>query len=116
MSTRSRIGMLNLDGTISSIYCHHDGYLEGVGETLVKYWNDLNDIIELIANGDISSLGENLDDTKFYNDGSKSIISLSERLYMQEDSDDIEYYYLYKDNRWYFAQPGYHKFCQLILS
>lgn len=78
MSTRSRIGMQNTDGTISSIYCHFDGYLEGVGETLIEHWNDLNDIIELIANGDISSLGEDLDDTNFYNDGSKPIISLSE--------------------------------------
>ena len=31
MSTRSRIGMINLDGSVSSIYCHFDGYADGSG-------------------------------------------------------------------------------------
>lgn len=34
MSTRSRIGMINPYGSVSSIYCHFDGYPEGVGKTL----------------------------------------------------------------------------------
>lgn len=65
MSTRSRIGMINPYGSVSSIYCHFDGYPEGVGKTLHDNWNDINDIIELIANGDISCLGTDLDTTSF---------------------------------------------------
>ena len=38
MSTRCRIGIENKNGTITSIYCHHDGYLEGVGEILVNHY------------------------------------------------------------------------------
>ena len=48
MSTRSRIGMINPDGSVSSIYCHFDGYPEGVGKTLHDNWNDINDIISKI--------------------------------------------------------------------
>lgn len=75
MSTRSRIGMINPYGSVSSIYCHFDGYPEGVEKTLHDNWNDINDIIELIANGDISCLGTDLDITSFYADGSGAIIS-----------------------------------------
>lgn len=58
MSTRCRIGIENKDGTITSIYCHHDGYVEnGVGEKLSVYYTDESKIRELMKLGDISSLG-----------------------------------------------------------
>ena len=101
MSTRSRIGMLNSDGTISSIYCHFDGYPSGVGQQLKINWTDINDIIELIANGDISSLGDNLDTTDFYNTSDCSAhISLSLQHYKILGHPFIEYHYLYKDGHW----------------
>lgn len=56
MSTRSRIGVLNQNGSITSIYCHHDGYLEGVGATLVQHYTDPTKVRALILLGDISSL------------------------------------------------------------
>ena len=58
MSTRSRIGMKMLDGSIKSIYCHWDGYPKGVGATLQKHYTDPKKIEELLNLGDISSLGE----------------------------------------------------------
>ena len=42
MSTRSNIGILNKDGTIESIYCHLDGYPEGVGLELYNQYNNKN--------------------------------------------------------------------------
>ena len=36
MSTRSRVGIKNEDGTITSVYVHHDGYPSGVGDVLFK--------------------------------------------------------------------------------
>jgi hypothetical protein len=38
MSTRSRIGihLENQDGTTTSIYCHFDGMIDGVGAVLQK--------------------------------------------------------------------------------
>ena len=57
MSTRCRIGIENKDGTITSIYCHHDGYLECVGDKLVNHYKDENKIRALLELGDMSSLG-----------------------------------------------------------
>lgn len=61
MSTRARIGIQLEDGTIRSIYCHHDGYKEGVGETLKKFYNTPEKVKGLMDLGDISSLGETYD-------------------------------------------------------
>lgn len=57
MSTRSMIGMQNEDGSVTAIYCHFDGYPEGVGAMLVKYYSDPAKIRELLALGNLSSLG-----------------------------------------------------------
>lgn len=58
MSTNCRIGIENKDGTITSIYCHHDGYMEGgVGERLVVHYTDEAKVKKLMELGDISSLG-----------------------------------------------------------
>lgn len=61
MSTRSRIGMKMPDGTIKSIYCHWNGYPEGVGKTLEKYYQDPKKVEKLLELGDISSLGSHYD-------------------------------------------------------
>lgn len=60
MSTRSLIGRQNADGSISAIYCHSDGYLEGVGQNLVQYWTDPAKVDALIQLGSLSSLGREI--------------------------------------------------------
>ena len=57
MSTRSLIGIQNADNTIEYIYCHHDGYLDWVGKKLISHYKNEETIRELLALGDISSLG-----------------------------------------------------------
>ena len=42
---------------VESIYCHFDGYPEGVGQTLLDHWTDEKKINRLVALGDLSSLG-----------------------------------------------------------
>jgi hypothetical protein len=56
MSTRSRIGIVNSDKTVSSIYCHFDGYPEGVGQTLLDHFTTKHQVQKLIDLGDISFL------------------------------------------------------------
>jgi hypothetical protein len=56
MATRSYIGKQQSDGTIRSVYCHWDGYPDGVGKTLVKFYTDEQNVDALIDMGDISSL------------------------------------------------------------
>jgi hypothetical protein len=65
MSTRSRIAIENQNGTVDSIYCHFDGYLSGVGETLFNHY-DKEKLEKLIELGDISTLGESTEDTVAY--------------------------------------------------
>lgn len=57
MSTRSRIAIENQDETIISIYCHFDGYINGVGKLLKEYYTTQAKVEALIELGDISALG-----------------------------------------------------------
>lgn len=56
MSTNSTISILLPEGNVRSIYCHWDGYLDGVGVTLKNSYQDKDKINRLINHGNISSL------------------------------------------------------------
>jgi hypothetical protein len=56
MGTRSRIGRENEDGSVTSIYCHWDGYIDGVGMTLLDHYKEPAKVRSLIALGDLSCL------------------------------------------------------------
>ena len=60
MATRSRIGIENENGTITSIYCHFDGYPDGVGATLKEHYLSTQKVRMLLNLGDISILGEHV--------------------------------------------------------
>ena len=57
MSTNSTINIQNADGTVDSIYCHWDGYLENNGKILQEFYNTEAKVRELLAPGDLSQLG-----------------------------------------------------------
>ena len=61
MSTRSDIIVHRADGKWARVYCHFDGYLEGVGETLFNHYSDQAKAEALVAPGDMSSLAERCD-------------------------------------------------------
>ena len=58
MATRSTIAIEHADGTVEQVYCHWDGYLEYNGRLLLEYWNSQDKLEQLIALGDLSSLGQ----------------------------------------------------------
>lgn len=60
MSTRSAIIMKQGDIYVG-IYCHYDGYPEGVGKVLLEHYSDPEKVARLIALGSISSLGERVE-------------------------------------------------------
>ena len=66
MATRSNIAIENQDGTVSAIYCHYDGYIDGVGKKLYENYTTKEKMEQLITLGDISSLGENKETTVAY--------------------------------------------------
>jgi len=58
MGTRSTIAIQNEDGTVTGIYCHWDGYLSNNGRILEENYTTEESVRELIALGDLSSLGK----------------------------------------------------------
>lgn len=59
MSTRSAIAMTS-DDTIIAVYCHFDGHLIGVGDTLRRYYSTRDRVSSLLSYGSISSLCESI--------------------------------------------------------
>ena len=57
MATRSAIGYMTPAGKIRAIYCHWDGYVAGVGHTLITHYTQARKIAQLVELGDASSLG-----------------------------------------------------------
>lgn len=66
MSTRSAIILKQSDGSFAGIYCHFDGYVEGVGAELNKHYQDRAKVAELISNGDASCIGADIGSCEFY--------------------------------------------------
>lgn len=110
MSTRSEIAIENKDESISSIYCHSDGYLEYNGHILNNHYNSYELASSIINQNDCSSLGETIEDSRFYNtwrnEDTKSKKFDSEYHFMQEFGHNIfaEYIYLFKDDKWYVSE------------
>ena len=103
MSTRSRIGILNADGSVDSIYCHHDGYLSHVGDLLINCYDTEEKVRELLKLCDISSLEGTIKQTqKFaYNSNGED----TEVLHSKNESEFLkvgeEYNYLFKNGKWH---------------
>jgi len=60
MATRSNIGMMLPDGKMKFVYCHYDGYPEGVGATLLESYNTPELVSELLSFGDMSFLASEI--------------------------------------------------------
>ena len=56
MSTRSRIGILNPNGTVESVYCHQDGYPAYTGYFLENFYTSTKLVKLLLSKGDISNI------------------------------------------------------------
>lgn len=60
MGTRSNIGIVNEDDSVTAIYCHWDGYPSHNGKMLLNRYNDISIVNQLMLLGDLSSLREKL--------------------------------------------------------
>ena len=127
MSTRCLIGRRIKDDKVEYIYCHHDGYLDGVGEILKTHYTKDSVIDKLMALGDLSALGEiaesNPNQFNFskidYNlcaayrdNGEKDVDSTitTKKEYIDKLSTNIwiEYLYLWDGEKWcYYCEGGW---------
>ena len=113
MATRSTISVLQPNGLIHSIYCHWDGYIEGVGKTLKEHYNTFEKANELIALGSLSSLHEMLSTNYEHSfENPKENVTIA---YHRDRDEELcintvineneisfeEFNYLFKDNTWF---------------
>ena len=123
MATRSTIAVLHTDGTVSSSYCHWDGYLTHHGRILVQHYNTLELAEELISHGSMSSLAESItpagahtfDDpekgcTVYYGrdrgETDTAPILFDDLTHYYQDNDNEEYDYLFIGNTWMYSTDG----------
>jgi hypothetical protein len=102
MSTRSNIMYQQQSGEVLSAYCHMDGYLTGVGKSLLTHYNNDKMAHKLVANGYISSIYPTIDEINikrankdkpiFYYDLEDAISNI--------DALFIEYVYLWNGKSW----------------
>ena len=112
MATRSRIAIENQDGTITSIYCHWDGGIGTNGERLSQNYTTKELVNELIALGDISSLGETTEDTVAYardqgEELEQTTIDNTPTLFEDGFENGVEYVYCFiRDGFWLVSDGG----------
>lgn len=115
MSTRSNIGKLNPDGTVTRIYCHFDGYLSHNGYTLVEHYQDEAKVDQLLALGDLSTLSDEIGEKQDFDnrsthndkwclaygrDRGESGTEADTIPYEKYDARDVDYIYLFTKDGW----------------
>ena len=86
MATRSFIGKLNVDGSVSGVYCHWDGYPENNGKILQEHYLASDKVDELLALGSLSSLGPEIGEKHDFNDINEKFC----KAYHRDRGDDLE--------------------------
>jgi len=113
MGTRSTISMANADGTVTSIYCHWDGYLGHNGRILRDHYDTAAKVKALMKLHSLSSLGEFVGkkhdfEQRFPHGAFKPCTShvrdrgekIKAYVGWLEGVDRQEYNYLFKDGAW----------------
>ena len=108
MSTRSHIGIINKNGSIKVVYCHHDGYLSFTGKRLVDNHNSEIMARELLKLGNMTFVGAAMRDADV-NDSMMFDNLTDYQESIAEHFTDIEFFYLYAVNRtagWWVSNNG----------
>ena len=114
MSTRSRIGILQKDLSVKSVYHHWDGYPEWLGVTLEQQYNTGEKVAKLIDGGNMSSCWSDnqYDEEKqefvkkdpkpeyYGGDDERPRLSRNFTQFAFDSKSGEEYLYLFVDNEW----------------
>lgn len=99
MATRSRIGTMVGENTVESVYCHWDGYLEGVGAILKECYGP-KEVNFLIRHGDFSSLKDSPEHNDYYSqNGERGTGHIQHELDSWPDNGQ-EFEYLLTESGW----------------
>ena len=120
MGTLSTIALEFADGTVGVVYCHWDGYLSHNGKILLNNYMDPFKVRELIDNGDVSSLGNEIgvkhpfDAPGYYNtpeyNAYKEKYGNMTKFYMRDRGEDGCVAQYYKDFDDYVQNHGYQEY------
>jgi hypothetical protein len=106
MGTRSNIVLARPDGMYVSIYCHWDGYPSHNGKLLLEHYDTQEKVEELIALGDLSTLGSSpVEGTTAYHRDKGENLRRTESVDIR-DHYDQEYVYLFSNGHWTFSRYG----------
>ena len=103
------IALQKEDGTLEAVYCHYDGYPEGVGKTLKEHYQDPDKVERLIEGGGMSCLAPDVEDCEYYTGwGEKlKIYTAPNTSALAKESKELwcEYLYVYDpsqdtENKW----------------
>ena len=106
MGTQASISCVNPDGTITSIFCYNDGYVNGVGKTLVNYYKEYDKINELMKLGDIESLGDEVSECEvdeYYVEPATVFDDVTD---WKDGLEFQRYDYVFKDGKWHLYKDG----------
>lgn len=107
MGTAAMIGIYNEnDGTVTASYCHYDGYVEGVGRTLVENYDSQYDAEIVACGGYMSALYEDYLVTRQEAVHSEeAMIYKSVESYFSRGSEyaGADYLYLWDGKAWFFT-------------
>jgi hypothetical protein len=107
MSTHSYFVVECNDNSFRSVYCHWDGYLSHNGRLLLAHYTTQEQAESLVALGDMSSLGETLQDCNPYNDsdsamGINSCLAGALLICRRE----IVYYWNKSEQAWFYSKSN----------
>jgi len=107
MGTPCAIGMKLADGSVKAIRCNFDGYPAGAGATLAGWYTQPEYVEKLLELGDLSSLGETIDDCVAYQRDRGEELNPAVGFESVEDfrltGNDImcaDFLYIFEDGQW----------------
>ena len=102
MSTHALIAYKNENGSYDVNAINFDGYIEGVGKTLQNFWDDAEKAKDICHAKEIRSLGEDNEETEFYN-GYLGVLRKRKNLTFDQlcnEAGNYSYTYVYEDDMW----------------
>lgn len=126
MSTRSIVAMKSKNG-YTGVYVHFDGYISGVGKTLLNHYSDETKLQKLIEQGAISSLGKRIgtkhsfddrpkNETTFYHRDRGEPLKTLRFSTVKEMFYECDYFYIWENGEWEVSAYGkqFEKLAELV--
>lgn len=115
MSTRSSIAVEHESGRVDAVYCHFDGYVDGVGKALVERHNGRSEAAALVSLGDLSTVAGDRTVTAYHRDRGEEWDSVKPKEYANKadylarvglEIGDNGYRYIYSGGAWWVWDDG----------